>query len=135
MLRALLSVTFAAALLAVVLGRYAPETASVDQGMWSVMAVGLVALGYTALQGINAIRQSTGREHGMFLGLVLSFLPLLVVAYAVAVWQYSPDKLTTYQVIAMVLGGAAAAVDVFLFSWLTFRTSRGLTLKERRAAG
>ena len=64
-----------------------------------------------------------------------SFLPLLVVAYAVAVWQYSPNKLTTYQVITMILGGAATVVDVFLFSWLTFRNSRGLTLKERRAAG
>jgi len=133
MFRGLLSAAFAAALLAVVLGRYAPQAATVEQAMWNVMTLGLVALGYTALQGINAIRQSANREQGVFLGLVLSFLPLLVVAYAVAVWQYSPNKLTTYQTIAMILGGAAAAVDVFLFSWLTFRTSRGLTLKERRA--
>ncbi|HXF55804.1 MAG TPA: hypothetical protein VNK52_16945 [Hyphomicrobiaceae bacterium] len=133
MFRGLLSAAFAAALLAVVLGRYAPQAATVEQAMWNVMTLGLVALGYTALQGINAIRQSANREHGVFLGLVLSFLPLFVVAYAVAVWQYAPNQLTTYQTIAMILGGAAAAVDVFLFSWLTFRTSRGLTLRERRA--
>jgi hypothetical protein len=89
---------------------------------------------YTALQGINAIRQSASREHGVFLGLVLSFLPLFVAAYAVAVWQYSPNKLTTYQMIAMIFGGAAGVIDVFLFSWLTFRTARGITFKERRAA-
>jgi hypothetical protein len=135
MLRGLLSATFAAALLAVVLGRYAPEAGTVDQAMWNVTTLALVALGYTGLQGINAIRQSASREHGVFLGLVLSFLPLFVAAYAVAVWQYSPNKLTTYQTIAMILGGAAGAIDVFLFSWLTFRSSRGMTLKERRAAG
>jgi hypothetical protein len=135
MFRGLLSATFSAALLVVVLGRYAPEAGTTEQAMWNVLTLGLVALGYTALQGINAIRQSAGRDQGVFLGLVLSFLPLFVAAYAVAVWQYSPDKLTTYQTIAMILGGAAGVIDVFLFSWLTFRAARGVSLKERRAAG
>jgi len=39
-------------------------------------------------------------------------LPLFVAAYAVAVWQYSPNKLSTYQTIAMILGGAAGAITV-----------------------
>ena len=125
MFRGILSVAFAAFLLAIVTGYYHPDTATADAAMRSVAVVGLIALLYSAFNSFNALRYSMGQStRVVYLGLVFAFLPMLIVAYSVAVWQYSPAKLTTFQVISMLFGGVASLIDVVFFSWLTFWHTR-----------
>ena len=133
MLRVVLSVLFAAFLLLIVLGRYSPDTVSASSAMWSVGIVGLAAIVYSSLNSFNALRHSMGQPAKLvYIGLLFSFLPLLVAAYSIAVWQYSPSKLTTFQVIAMMFGGVAAMIDLVLFSWLLFGQSRNAFGDNRR---
>lgn len=133
MLRVVLSVLFAAFLLLIVLGRYSPDTVSASSAMWSVGIVGLAAIVYSSLNSFNALRHSMGQPAKLvYIGLLFSFLPLLVAAYSIAVWQYSLSKLTTFQVIAMMFGGVAAMIDLVLFSWLLFGQSRNAFGDNRR---
>ena len=135
MLRVVLSVLFAAFLLLIVLGRYSPDTVSASSAMWSVGIVGLAAIVYSSLNSFNALRHSMGQPAKLvYIGLLFSFLPLLVAAYSIAVWQYSLSKLTTFQVIAMMFGGVAAMIDLVLFSWLLFGQSRSAFGDNRRRA-
>ncbi len=135
MLRVVLSVLFAAFLLLIVLGRYSPDTVSASSAMWSVGIVGLAAIVYSSLNSFNALRHSMGQPAKLvYIGLLFSFLPLLVAAYSIAVWQYSLSKLTTFQVIAMMFGGVAAMIDLVLFSWLLFGQSRNAFGDNRRRA-
>ncbi len=133
MLRVLLSIAFAVYLLMIVMGYYRPDTASAEQAMWSVGFVGLAALFYSSMNSFNALRHSLGQPSRLvYVGLLFSFLPLFVAAYSIAVWQYSPTKLTTFQIIAMVFGGIAAMIDLILFSWLTFGQVRNSNKEDRR---
>jgi|LNFM01.1.fsa_nt_gb hypothetical protein len=135
MLRVALSVIFAAFLLLIVLGRYSPDTVSAPSAMWSVGLVGLAAIVYSSLNSFSALRHSMGQPPKLvYVGLLFSFLPLLVAAYSIAVWQYSPSKLSTFQIIAMMFGGVAAMIDLVLFSWLLFGQSRNAFRESRRAA-
>jgi hypothetical protein len=125
MLRVIVSIAFAGFLLMIVMGRYAPNPTSPESAMWAVGWVGIVALVYSAMNSFDALRHSLGRPTRLvYVGLLFSFLPLLVAAYSIAVWQYSPTKLSTFQIIAMMYGGLAAIVDLTLFSWLTFGYAR-----------
>lgn len=135
MLRVLLSALFAVFMLAIVRGFYAPDTGSITSAMWSVGVVGLTAIVYSSLNSFNALRYSIGQPPRLvYAGLLFSFLPLLVAAYAVAVWQYSPTHLTTFQIIAMLFGGLAAVIDLVLFSWLLFGQSHNAFKDGRRGA-
>ncbi len=134
MLRVLVSIVFALFLLMIVLGRYAPSPASPDAAMWAIGWVGIVALLYSAVNSFDALRHSLGQPTRLvYIGLLFSFLPLLVAAYSVAVWQYSPDKLSTFQIISMLFGGLSAVVDLTLFSWLTFGHARNANGQGRKA--
>ncbi len=133
MLRILLSMIFAVLLLMIVLGKWQTDTATPTAAMWSVGWVGIAALLYSAINSFNALRHSLGQEPRLvYVGLLFSFLPLLVAAYSIAVWQYSPAKLTTFQIISMVFGGLAAFIDLILFSWLLFGHSRNAFTEARK---
>lgn len=133
MLRILLSTAFAALLLMIVLGRWQPNTETAVAAMWSIGWVGIASILYSALNSFNALRHSLGQTPRLvYVGLLFSFLPLLVAAYSIAVWQYSPSKLTTFQIISMVFGGLAALIDLMLFSWLLFGHSRDAFSEPRR---
>lgn len=133
MLRVLLSIAFAVYLLMIVMGYYRPDTTTAEQAMWSVAFAGLAALVYSSINSFNAVRHSMGQPARLvYIGLLFSFLPLLVAAYSIAVWQYSPAKLTTFQIIAMVFGGVAALIDLVLFSWLTFGQVRNTSREDRK---
>ena len=135
MLRILLSALFAVFLLMIVRGHFSPDTGSSTSAMWSVSMVGLAAIVYSSLNSFNALRHSMGQEPKLvYVGLLFSFLPLLVAAYAVAVWQYSPNHLSTFQIISMMFGGLAAVIDLVLFSWLLFGQSRQVFKESRRGA-
>ena len=121
MFRGLLSIVFAAFLLTIVFGVFKPAGGSADRAMWDVALVGIAALVYSAINGLNAVRGSASQSpRAVYLGLLSSILPLLVAVYSIAVWQYSPTRLSTFQIIAMLFGGLAAIVDIVLFSWLSF---------------
>ena len=133
MLRVLLSIAFAIYLLMIVMGQYRPDTATAESAMWSVAVVGLLALVYSSINSFNAMRHSIGQPARLvYVGLLFSFLPLLVAAYSIAVWQYSPAKLTTFQIISMVFGGLAAVIDLMLFSWLMFGHARNAFKDDRK---
>ena len=133
MFRGLLSIAFAGFLLSIVLGFFKPGAATVDKAMWEVAIIGIAALLYSTVNGFNALRHnSSDSARTVYMGLILSFLPLLVAVYSIAVWQYSPAKLSTFQIIAMVFGGLAAIVDLVLFSWLSFGQARGVAVAEGR---
>ena len=133
MLRVLLSIAFAIYLLMIVMGQYRPDTASAESAMWSIAVVGLLALVYSSINSFNAMRHSIGQPARLvYVGLLFSFLPLLVAAYSIAVWQYSPAKLTTFQIISMVFGGLAAVIDLMLFSWLMFGHARNAFKDDRK---
>ena len=121
MIRGLLSIIFAAFLLTIVFGVFKPNGETADRAMWDVAVVGIAALIYSAINGLNAVRGSSDTSpRAVYMGLLSSVLPLLVAVYSIAVWQYSPTKLSTFQIIAMLFGGLAAIVDIVLFSWLSF---------------
>ncbi|MGE0629346.1 MAG: hypothetical protein AB7O43_16105 [Hyphomicrobiaceae bacterium] len=126
MLRGFLSVAFAAFLLLIVLGYWKAVGGTPERAMWDVALIGVISLLYLSFTGFSAVRHSIGKgARALYIGLVFSFLPLLVAVYSIAVWQYSPDGLTTFQVIAVLFGGLAALLDVMLFSWLSFRHLKG----------
>ena len=125
MVRVLLSIVFAALLFAVVRGMLSPPGATPNDAMWDVAMIGFAALAYSSLNSFNALRHSLGQSSRLvYVSFLFSFLPLLVVVYSIAVWQYSPTKLTTFQIISMLFGGIASIIDLSLFSWLTFGTVR-----------
>ena len=119
MFRAILSFAFAAFLFSIVKGFFVPKGVDVNLAMWDVAMVGVAALLYSSVNGFNAVRHSLSETpRVVYMGLVFSFLPLLVAVYALAVWQYA--QLSTFQVIAILFGAVAAIVDIVLFSWLSF---------------
>ena len=133
MFRGLLSVAFAAVLLWIVLGHFNPAGVSPEQAMWNVAFIGIASLLYSSLNSFNALRHSIGQSSRVvYIGLLVSFLPLLVAVYSIAVWQYSPNKLSTFQIIAMIFGGLAALVDLMLFSWLSFGHLRATAPRAAR---
>jgi hypothetical protein len=133
MLRILLSIAFAGLLMLIVLGYWRPDVETPTAAMWSIGWVGIAAVLYSALNSFNALRHSLGQTPRLvYVGLLFSFLPLLVAAYSIAVWQYSPAKLTTFQIISMLFGGLAALIDLMLFSWLLFGHSRDAFSETRR---
>jgi drug/metabolite transporter (DMT)-like permease len=135
MLRVLLSMLFAAFLLMIVLGRYSPDVATSNSAMWSVALVGMSAIIYSSLNSFNALRHSMGHPPRLvYVGLLFSFLPLMVAAYAIAVWQYSPTHLSPFQLIAILFGGLAAIIDLGLFSWLLFGQARDSNRIGKRPA-
>ena len=135
MLRILISVLFAVFMLLIVGGYHLPDTSTPDKAMVSVGWVGIAALLYLAVNSFYALRHSLGQPARLvYVGLLFAFLPLLVAAYSIAVWQYSPARLTTFQIIAMLFGGVAALVDLLLFSWLTFGHSRNAFGQEHKRA-
>ena len=126
MFRAVLAVVFSVFLLAIVQGWHKSTGTTPDQAMWDVGLVGLGALLYSSVNGFNALRHSLSQEaRTVYVGFLFSLLPLLVAVYSIAVWQYSPSKLTTFQIICMLFGGLSAALDLSLFTWLTFGSIRG----------
>jgi hypothetical protein len=133
MFRAILSVAYAAFLMWIVLGRFNPTALNAEQGMWNVALVGIAALLYSSLNSFNALRHSIGMPtRVVYFSLLVSFLPLLVAVYSVAVWQYA--GLSQFQIIAMIFGGLAAVIDLVLFSWLSFGHVRAAARAAARPA-
>ena len=133
MFRGFLSIAFAVLLLAIVLGYWTPANTTPDQAMWNVAAIGIVSLLYSSLTGFITVRHTTGQgARVVYTSLLFSFLPILIAVYAVAIWQYSPQGLNTFQLISMIFGGLAAILDILLFSWLSFRHISGDVGRRRR---
>jgi hypothetical protein len=102
--------------------------------MWDVAIVGMLAILYSSLNSFNALRHSISQDaRTAYVSFLFSFLPVLVSVYAIAVWQYAPVKISTFQIIALMFGGLAALLDFGLFTWLTFGNMRG-GFDKRRAA-
>lgn len=117
-------VVFAGLLWYVLWWGHSPGLASVDEAMWHVSWVGIIALAYVALQARSVLAQPrSGVTHTM-IEILISLLPLLMVVYAFVEWVRSLHQLSVFQVIAMVQATLATLIDVVILTWFSMSLSR-----------
>lgn len=102
---------------------HSPVLDTVEAAMWHVSWVGTIAL-YVALQARAVLTQPRhGVLHSM-IELIVSLLPLFVVAFAGFEWMRGSIALSVFQVIAMVQATIATLIDVVIFTWFSMSLSR-----------
>lgn len=117
-------VVFAALLWYVLWWGHSPGLASVDEAMWHVSWVGIIALVYVALQARAVLAQPrSGVTHTM-MEILISLLPLLMVVYAFVEWARGLHQLSVFQVIVMVQATLATLIDVVILTWFSVSLSR-----------
>lgn len=117
-------IVFSALLWYVLWWGHSPELTSVDEAMWHVSRVGTISLAYVALQARAVLAQPrSGVTHAM-LEILVSLLPLLILAYAFVEWARGLHPLTIFQVIVMVQGAFATLIDVVILTWFSISLSR-----------
>ena len=103
---------------------HSPELQTVEAAMWHVSWVGIIALLYVALQARAVLAQPrSGVMHSM-IEILVSLLPLFVVAYAFVDWLRGANTLSVFQVIVMAQATLATLIDVVIFTWFSMSLSR-----------
>ena len=103
---------------------HTPQLETVEDAMWHVSWVGVIALVYVALQARAVLVQPrSGVLHAM-IELVVALLPFLVVAFALFDWARGNNPLSVFQVIVMVQAIIATLIDVVIFSWVSMKLNR-----------
>ena len=105
-------------------GRYQPALETPSSAMWQVFWVGFIALSYTAFHALAAATQPLSSETLPLIDILVSLVPLGVVAYTAVEWMRGEILLTDYQKIVMVLGAMATLVDTVVFTWFSLRLNR-----------
>lgn len=103
---------------------HSPELQSVDEAMWHVSWVGVVALFYVALQARAVLAQPRGGVTHAMIEILVSLLPLFVVVYAFVDWMRAANALSVFQVIVMVQAAMAILIDVIIFTWFSMSLTR-----------
>jgi hypothetical protein len=117
-------IVFAGLLWYVLWWGHSPELQSVDEAMWHVSWVGVIALLYVALQARAVLAQPrSGVMHSM-IEILVSLLPLFVVVYAIVDWMRGANALSVFQVIVMVQAAMATLIDIVIFTWFSISLSR-----------
>lgn len=109
---------------AVLWGRLVPAPSTPESAMWHVAWVAIVALGYTAFHAFAAATQPLSSETLPLIDILVSLLPLGVVAYTAVEWMRGEVMLSDYQRIVMILGAMAVMIDTVAFTWFTLRLNR-----------
>ncbi len=115
---------FAVLLWLVLWGYYEPNLSTVDAAMWRVFWVGFFTLGYTAFHALAAATQPLSSEKLPLIDVLVSLLPLGVVAYTAIEWLRGEITLSDYQKIVMLLGAMATVIDTVVFTWFSLRLNR-----------
>lgn|GEM_PF-2662883 len=103
---------------------HTPQLETVEDAMWHVSWVGVIALVYVALQARAVLVQPrSGVLHAM-IELLVSLLPFLVVALALFDWTRGNNPLSVFQVIVMVQATIATLIDVIIFTWVSMKLNR-----------
>jgi hypothetical protein len=92
--------------------------------MWQVFWIGFIALGYTAFHALAAATQPLSSETLPLIDILVSLLPMGVIAYTVIEWLRGEIPLSDYQRITLILGAMAACTDTVLFTWFSLRLNR-----------
>ncbi len=117
-------IVFTALLWYVLWWGHSPELQTVDAAMWHVSWVGVIALLYVALQARAVLAQPRGGVMHAMIEILVSLLPLFVVAYAFADWLRGANSLSVFQVIVMVQAALATLIDVVIFTWFSMSLNR-----------
>lgn len=103
---------------------HTPNVQTVDEAMRHVSWVGIVALVYVALQAQAVLaRPLRGVMHSM-IGILISFLPLFMVGFAMIDWFRGNNPLSVFQVVVLVQATMATLIDVVIFNWFALRLSK-----------
>ncbi|MBO0754712.1 MAG: hypothetical protein J2P54_02545 [Bradyrhizobiaceae bacterium] len=105
-------------------GWYQPALATPESAMWQVFWVGLIALAYTAFHALAAATQPLSSETLPLIDILVSLVPLGVVAYTGVEWVRGEVSLSDYQKIVMILGTMATLIDTVVFTWFSLRLNR-----------
>jgi hypothetical protein len=105
-------------------GRYTLPTSTPEQAFQSALIIGLIALVYVGIQGAIVVTAPIGPTSRYLLDLILSLVPLAVVGYAAAIGTADDQPMTFYQRGVLWFGGAAALIDVVLFTWFNMRLKK-----------
>lgn len=105
-------------------GRYQPAPGTAEAAMWQVFWVGFIALCYTAFHALAAATQPLSSETLPLIDILVSLLPLGVVAYTAIEWLRGETSLSDYQKIVMILGAMATSIDTVVFTWFSLRLNR-----------
>lgn len=111
-------------LLYVFWGGYAPSLATPAEAMWHVFAAAAIILVYVLMQAVAAVTQPLRKETGPLVDLLVSMLPVMVIGYTVIEWLRQGLTPSTFQLIVALLAGAAALIDVIVFTWFALRVSK-----------
>jgi hypothetical protein len=103
---------------------HSPDLQTVDAAMWHVSWVGVIALAYVALQARAVLAQPRGGVMHSMIEILVSLVPLFVVAYALVDWMRGLNGLSVFQVIVMVQATMATLIDVVIFTWFSMSLSR-----------
>lgn len=103
---------------------HTPKLDTVEDTMWHVSWVGVIALVYVALQARAVLVQPRrGVMHAM-IELLVALLPFLVVVFALFDWTRGNNPLSVFQVVVMVQATIATLIDVVIFTWISMKLNR-----------
>lgn len=103
---------------------HTPQLDTVEEAMWHVSWVGVIALVYVALQARAVLVQPrSGVLHAM-IELLVALMPFLVVVFALFDWMRGTNPLSVFQVIVMVQATIATLIDVVIFTWVSMKLNR-----------
>lgn len=105
-------------------GYYQPTLSTAEVAMWQVFWVGVIALAYTAFHAFVAASQPLSNETLPLIDILVSLLPLGVVAYTGVEWLRGEIVLSDYQKIVIALGAMATLTDTVIFGWFSIRLNR-----------
>ena len=71
-----------------------------------------------------AATQPLSSETLPLIDILVSLLPLGVVAYTAIEWLRGETSLSDYQKIVMILGAMATSIDTVVFTWFSLRLNR-----------
>jgi hypothetical protein len=103
---------------------HTPQLDTVEAAMWHISWVGVIALLYVALQARAVLVQPRRNVLHSMIELLVSLLPLFVVAFAAFDWLRGSNPLSVFQVIVMVQATIATLIDVVIFTWFSMSLTR-----------
>lgn len=103
---------------------HTPQLDTVEDAMWHVSWVGVIALVYVALQARAVLVQPRGGVVHAMIELLVALLPFLVVVFALFDWTRGNNPLSVFQVIVMVQATIATLIDVIIFTWVSMKLNR-----------
>jgi len=118
------SLIFAALIWFVFWGGYAPALETPEQTFNLAVLAGMIAIGYLSLQALAVVNQPVGQETRFLVDIMLSLVPLALVAYAAVQHVNGASELPYHLVGILWLFGAVAVSDVVINTWMGLKLNK-----------